>query len=936
MAVKSAYGGNGPVKITASPDAANKLTKIFPASGVAPSISWEGRGQYAAQFCVGMGYKKLGNVLVTNHAYAPLIGRVRNCSRLSIQLDDSIYGITGHKRENHYSKNIVPRPPDCGFAIETTMPALAASFVDPAVITPSISTLTPLAMDLDPTVDHYFAFTPVNTADIVNGTSQVSSMKYVSEGGAEGMLALGIIGFVTNAGATFEVVDWPTVEFPMLDLGDSNDDGHLEPEAGDETTTRNEPRNSLQTLSASVDSHTWAKKGVLGQFLYRTWTYVARNLGMRLAPCWAAFGGRWQAGVMDADWKALWTGGVDALWPDLFENLSPSAWRKLGNSDTDIDDAGNVIGGARFLSQILNVSIGSHTNDQLRDQLGATLRALPAYSTLADVFDGSAVKDSLGKKAGAAGLVAKILAAIPNTTIFSHFGPQTDAGLASAPGGRATTTKASMKAAMTGVDANYYRMAPGQADASFGLCLDVADAAISTLTNNGTKLHFNKTDHAAIFNWMKDQVQLWYHTAVGAVFVDSVGGSDSNAGTYAAPKKTIAAAGSSWKWLCLKAGSVFTEKLTIPASGASSSVPLRILTYGEGAQAIISGSAGARDCVLATARSDVWFQNIHLDGGIVGLNLATSATRIKLSNVTISNCTSHGISASVTGSGNVLESCTIHHNAGTGVSLASSVAFTTYRNNIYANAHGIQAAGTVTFTGYADWIHGNIGNQFYSTVTTGGAVILRNAVLVASAATLGGVAEPTTSLIVAACFYCTGTSNTLQHCLLVNGAAPGTIVYAICAVTSAARITWENCAITGTNDPLVPYVRVEAVGATGSIVAARNNVYDDHEGTAATDVKFVRWASGTNPGTNSFPDSFAAWQANLNRSSAAIENASVFDSLLMLGNETDLDSDPALGRPAVGSAATGIAVNLTGTFSNDYKNRTRPTTSDVGAFIIAQ
>lgn len=837
----------------------------------------------------------INNVAVTNKVGASLWIRVRNSTAVGPVFSSTHYGTTGRD-----SQIIKVRPGLMAYRQFTTPDTRdAATFTsfDPQLSTTGASIVSPSSTDV------MIEFITRHVGSVYGGTSGSESMLLPNEGGVECGLFWAISGFVASSGTTFEPIEWPQLPFEWSTFSDSNAEARVVAATGDETITVEEPRGSLLTGQDGVSSVTWNAVGVTANWPWLLKDYICKRLNRRPSCIWNAHGGAWQSGEMATNYREIWT---EDIWPGLYGNPSTRLFKRR-NSDAGWRAVGDRVTLGTFAPKLwLHTSF---LNDVLRASLASAL------GTVTDTFSGAAIKDSTGKRAGSAGVIQKILDELPSTKILAIIGPATDDGASS--GSFVSNTIANIWAALTGNDSAYFRFGSGEADSATGLAIKLSDYAATTGLSTGISyLHFTENENALVFDAIKSTVESWLHTALGIVFVDSVNGSNANAGTFSAPKQTIAGAGTSWSILALKRGSTFAETMTVGTSGTSGS-PKVICAYGtSGANPIVYGGLGARNCATITARSYLTFNAIDFAGGIVGVEFATSANEIKFYDCNFYSNFSHGVSASVTGSGNVFERCTVYSNVGDGIAIASSISVTLRRCTVRNNTgNGVSIAGTATITDERSCVRNNSGNAYN---VTAGTANLRNVQLATSTT---GIAA------LGAALYATGGTVSALNCLIYN-AAEGTAQYAISA-TGTSLLTAINCIIAGYNNDNSAYVRVGSTGVSGNVASMTNNVHDNYAGIGTTALKYVVWSGVGQPAVYAF----AQWSALTNTSGATIESGSV-------NADAKLTASPLGGNyaalPLTGSAADNVGANLTATFSNDWRNKTRASSGswDAGPWII--
>lgn len=837
--------------------------------------------------------------LICNSVNASIYVRVRKGETLGIIFPSTLYGTTGRD-----SQPIICRPGVMRYRQFTTPDTRdAATWTD---FIPQVGSAGGFVC-VPASTDTIIEFQTKNRPDIMGCTSGADSMALASEGATEPFLGWVISGFTTNAETKFESIEWPQLPFEHSLFSDSNDDDSVQYATGDTPITRNEPRGALLTGVDHVDSTTWNKAGTPVMFGPRVMAFILSRLNRRGVSVWNAHGGAWQAGEMAQDFRNVWEAGSPPTWQYLYGNPSTRLFKRR-NADTSWTNSSDRVTLGEFIPKLS--AIRSFINDALRSKLATDL------GTVTDTFNGSTLKDSVGKRAGSVGIIQQILDQFPNTKVWATLGPILDAEASTVTW--TSTVAANVWAALTGTDAAYFRFGSGQADALTGLALRLSDYFATTgIPNDLSRTHFTATEHGLVFDAISGIVEAWLHTALDMIFVDQVAGLDANPGTMALPKKTIAACNGLGTILCHKRGSVFTGE-TATWTGYTTAC-----TYGtSGANPIIyggtGGTLGTRNCATLTARSAMTIHGIDFAGGIVGLSLATSANTVKVFDCNFYLNTSHGISANCTGSGNVFERCSSYLNAGDGISAASSFAFTSRRCNIYSNTlNGVTLGGTSSMVDERSFIRDN------QSSTTGGDVYVNGGTLTARNTVFATKVVPI--LLNASVFMASGAT-TLQNCTLYN---TGDQIGVYCLHAAGGLLTWKNCLFAGNNNVNAVYVRVQSTGASGQIVAATNNVYDNYDGAGVTDIKFV---------VNSpfSVNTFDEWKLLTNRSGAAIESGSsyAFTNLTIEASGTTALADVFNMEPQTTSAARSAGTNLTGTFANDFRQATRPASGawTAGAF----
>lgn len=885
------------VGVTAATAAHTTLTTTTIAALLPPSTKalWDNDSRIVAE----PSWEYSGGVLFTGDVGVSLLVRVRNCTSLGLVASSSLYSTTGRD-----DQTISVVPGLMAYRMFTTpdeRDAATWTTVHPSLSAAGFNVCAPTEDD------QYVEIITRHITNVWGGTAGTDNMLTDGEGGTEAGQFWAFSAFCHNTGATFECVEWPQLPLEWVTFSDSNAEARVVA-ADDETpVTYPEPRAALLSGLDTITTQPWSADGITACWPWRLRNALAAKLNRRAVSVWNAKGGAWQGGEMASDFRAIWTGGTAPIWAGLCGNPS-TRYKKRRNSDTGWNDAGDrvTLGGYSPKVWLLTSFINDMLRARLADELG----------TVTDTFSGSDIKDTVGKRASSTGIVQKILDDFPLTKILAILGPSTDA--ASSTATWTSTTLTNVWAALTGTDSAYFRFGSGQADSTTGLALRLSDYAATTgLPTDLSYLHFTAEEHSAVLSAIQSTVETWAFTALGVVFVDSVAGSNSNAGTYSAPKQTIAGAGTSWSVLALKRGSVFTETATFAVSGSSGN-PKVVTSYGEsGARPIISGAnggtPGARNCATITGRSYLDIHGIDFAGGIVGVSMATSASNVRFFDCKAYLNTSHGWQWNCTGSSNLMERCHSFSNGDEGVVVTSSVSLTSRRCTIYENAgNGVAVASTATWLDERSYIYGNTSDDVG---VSGGTVTMRSSV----------IATASVPVFLGAAVQATAGTVTLQNCTIFNS-TDSVGAYGV-AATGTSLLTMRGCLVSGANRDIGPWIRAGSTGVSGNLVSMTNNAYDDFNGAAASDSKFVVWSGVGQPSAYTF----TTWSALTNTSAAAIESGSVYDDL-------DLNGDPLLdlfgAEPSATSAARSVGVNLTATFAYDLRNKTRPTSGawTAGAF----
>jgi len=171
------------------------------------------------------------------------------------------------------------------------------------------------------------------------------------------------------------------------------------------------------------------------------------------------------------------------------------------------------------------------------------------------------------------------------------------------------------------------------------------------------------------------------HAYANTYYVDSVGGSDTNAGTSSStPWKTIGKVNGTTlspgdSVLFLRGDTFSDATLTISNSGNSTS-PITFADYGSGNKPIISGNAQARNCTHAAGKNYIAIKNIVCDHGSYGFLFDTGGSNNTVKNVESRYNYYDGISfqgdSTHTSSNNMAAYAISHDNGRSGVSFYTS------------------------------------------------------------------------------------------------------------------------------------------------------------------------------------------------------------------------------------------------------------------------
>jgi hypothetical protein len=124
-------------------------------------------------------------------------------------------------------------------------------------------------------------------------------------------------------------------------------------------------------------------------------------------------------------------------------------------------------------------------------------------------------------------------------------------------------------------------------------------------------------------------------TNIPVYFIDSVNGSDTNSGTqpniaWKSIRKLISAKLVPGTIVYLKRGSIWTERLSLSASGTTDS-PITITTYGDGAAPILSYPSYTHndDSVISLFGSHYIIDNIHIQQSMIGVDIFSDGNIIQ-------------------------------------------------------------------------------------------------------------------------------------------------------------------------------------------------------------------------------------------------------------------------------------------------------------------
>ena len=739
----------------------------------------------------------------------------------------------------------------------------------------------------------FFEFCPNGPGDGDNCTVALASMTLPADNvDTEFGMFWELVGFIVNEDAVFDLVRVSQMLFEVDEHGDSNDGGYTAPTSGGASYDLQQARTGLVTGALSTES--FSPSGAMVQWLHQCLTSYCADRNLALDIRGNVHGGAWQ-GVMGSTTRTYIT---DSIWPGCYRDLIDRR-NETFHDDTEVTSGSHWTGGTRRPKL---VTIGSFVND--------CIRALLEKFGLSGFPIDSAFRGSTHQAATKA-VIDAIVAEFADAKILVHTGVYTDRGLGSAAGvPHVDTNERTENAACAGSPdgRSFSNNGAAGAESGIGLYLPLADYTAQTgisTTINLASVHFTEAQHTSIKNAVYSVFSTWLDSALGIVFVDATNGNDGNAGTFAAPKKTISGAGSSWTYLALSG--TFAETITISAHGTQYA-PKTVFRY---------GSTATINAINTNSKNYVLVHGVTVTAS-TGFAIATGSG-IRLSHVTASGCSTAGAAIS---SGTVTVEHSTFTGCGIGLNLSGSATVTGRRNTYTGNTNGVKTAGTVTFNDDGSHLMESSEHGVY---VTAGAVRLTNCKLATLAAPSGSFLTDLFAAVMV-----TGGQANVFNCHLHNAntsniATGGEISYCIRA-TGSGLVQWKNCVFTTASNVYATYVWLEAVGASGNVVAASNNAYQTFD--SPLDIKFA--VGATLAGATQYV--FATWSLLTNRSAATIESGSSYGQTgITCTGTSDIVSD----RPAT-SNANGIGANLTATFTRDYFRVTRPASGawDAGPWII--
>ena len=735
----------------------------------------------------------------------------------------------------------------------------------------------------------FFEFIPNGPGDGDNCTPALASMTVPADDvDAEFGMFWELIGFIVNDDAVFDLVDVSQLIIEIDEHGDSNDGGYTAPTSGGASYSLRQARTGLVTEAISNES--FAPAGARVQWIQQFFDayFSARNLAQDIRG--NVHGGSWQ-GTMGAATRAYIE---STLWAGAYQDLIDRR-NNVFHDDTEVTSGSHWTGGTRRPKL---VTIGSFVNDSIRALLEYFGSTFPIDSAFRGATHQASVK----------ALLDAITAEFPEAKILVHTGVYTDLGLGSSAGVPYVDTNQRTEDACCAGSPNgraFQNNGTSGSEGTTGLYLPLSDfsaqTGISTTINLGS-VHFTEAQHTAIKNAVNSVFSTWLDAALGIVYVNSATGNNANAGTFAAPKATISGAGSSWTYLALSG--TFAETITVSASGTQYA-PKTIFRY---------GSTASVTAINTNSKNHVLVHGVTATGS-TGFTIA-AGTGIRLSHVTASGCSTAG--AAISG-GTVVVEYSSFSACGIGLNLSGAAAVTGRRNTYSGNTNGVKTAGAATLVDDRSHLYESAGHGYH---VTAGTVTLTNCKL-GTKVNAVGVFDTWAAVWVEG-----GQANIYNSIFaIVNGTdflSGGSIAYAIRA-TGSGLVQYKNNVFTANSNVYSTYVWADTVGASGNIVAAVGNVYED------IGIAF-KFATGVSLG-GAIPRDYATWRAFLDRSGNVIGVDGAYGATLVAA---DGESDIVDDKPGTTSIANGIGANLAATFTRDYFRVTRPSSGawDAGPWII--
>ncbi len=718
-----------------------------------------------------------------------------------------------------------------------------------------------------------FQFRPNTPGDADNCTTNLESMLLSDDPGAsaEAGMYWDLLGFVVNDGAVFDLVSLSRFRLRIKKDGDSNcGGGYVEPATGTTDFVLRQARNGVLQQAASNISYD--VRGARVQWPSVLLESICAERGLDMDVNSASHGGSWQGEMGAANRAAL----TDAYWAHPYDDV-------IDRLDEAFQAGPAWTSGAHWSGGTWRPHlwmVGSAKNDWIQAAFGDT------------AFLGATYQASI--KA----LMDAILTLVPDVVILAHTSAENDA-----PGFDSYARFGAGCTAGGATGRGFQNGSTAGAEGATGLYLSLQrdGAAAGLPTSMASPLHWTGTQHAALAAAVKSLTASWLDAALGVVFVDLTSGSDAAAGTFAAPKRTLAGAGTSWGALAVKCGGTTTDDLPIPASGTAGR-PKLVFGYGSGAAPIIGG-------IDTDGNEHVHVFGVDITGGTDGVTVASGAG-LRFTRVRSYSHSGHGFA--IAGGTVTIELCEGYSNGGQGLDVSGSAAITGRRNKWRLNTgNGVKVAGTATVV--EDGAH-VIADGSHGVLVSGGTATYRNSKLAVPT-------SPAANFISAT--FADGGALVLEHCLGYNGNQNATLISYVVRATGSGRVTWKNCIFAKAVNDLATYVWVDAVGASGNIEAARNTAHEDSG-------QPFRYAVGPILATATL-HTFATWGALTDRTGATLGSGSAQGAT---GISTTPTQDLALDKPTT-SIAEGLGATLAGV-PRDYFKRTRPASGaqDAGPFIL--
>lgn len=726
-------------------------------------------------------------------------------------------------------------------------------------------------------------------SDATGGDTSIESQKISGDAGvtANRGMYLELIGFMIDEGASFDLVTIPPFRLLELRHGDSNScAGYVHPTTDGPSYTLTQHRSGV--VGQGVSAQSYDPRGAALQYPSIIMDEYCSTRGFNRDTIEISHGAKWQ-GIMGPLTRQHI---VDYIWKNPTDNVYDSLAKPFPTA-TAFNDPAHWSGGG---SNPLVGWYGSVEND--------------AFQRVIEILQTFGVGDE--GRFGGATFQAAIKATLdlwtstfPDCRIIAHTGSLNDATFAAIT--PTLDTFARFTAACTGgggTGRGFSTPSTTGAEDAIGYLFRVSDYEnVTGISSSITaELHYDEAECIAIRDAVKTALFAWLDRALKVTFVDGVNGLDGNAGTYAAPKKTIGAAGSAWNFLSVAAGT-YNEKITYGASGTAT-IPKTI--FARGGTVVIDGG-GVRDGVDFGSRSHVLLQNVEITNAVVGVK-STGGTDQRMKHVVVHGCTSHGFSLAGASTG-MVDFCEAYANVGRGIDVAGTCSFTGRRNNWHGNDYGVKGSGTATFIDDGSHIHENTNHQSW---TAGATVTYRHCKLAIGA-------YPTDQLF--ACSFTESGNTSLENCFLYNGNVDPLIAAYCIRCIGGGRVAFRNCIMTHAVNDFDVYVWVDATGPSGNIVESKNNVYLDEGQT-------LRFSYGATLGEGyANARAFTDWQLLTDTSSRLLDRGSKNGAVdLSTTAATAIEDDV----PGVASIAVGAGADLSASYTKDFYKRPWGATWDAG------